>query len=224
MEKTLVWRFKMELKCVWLCIVVTWLARPYRRETNLRYSFSFSLCSSQTQKNGGNSVTLATNSAYVQREAADGGGRREEERETNTSAYCTNTYIELSRRITQPSSSGVSSLLYTSQNYSSTHISLIPPLFSPSFLFCFPTSPFPSLVRLLAFLPHALWPRMRTVQTQPVSSGIPWEHYSAFLLLYFLSIPSFCPSPIYLQLMCVLLLIVLQRIWMGFVSALPGFI
>lgn len=42
--------------------------------------FSFSLCSSQTQKNGGNSVTLATNSAYVLREAADGGGRREEER------------------------------------------------------------------------------------------------------------------------------------------------
>ena len=39
----------------------------------------FSLCSSQTQKNGGNSVTLATNSAYVQRGAADGGGRREEE-------------------------------------------------------------------------------------------------------------------------------------------------
>ena len=39
----------------------------------------FSPCSSQTQKNGGNSVTLATNSAYVQRGAADGGGRREEE-------------------------------------------------------------------------------------------------------------------------------------------------
>lgn len=30
---------------------------------------------SQTQKNGGNSVTLATDGAYVQREAADGGGK-----------------------------------------------------------------------------------------------------------------------------------------------------
>lgn len=38
--------------------------------------FSFSSCSSQTQKNGGNLVTLATGRAYVLRKAADGGGRR----------------------------------------------------------------------------------------------------------------------------------------------------
>lgn len=35
---------------------------------------SFCSCSSQTQKNGGNLVTLATGRAYVLRKAADGGG------------------------------------------------------------------------------------------------------------------------------------------------------
>lgn len=37
---------------------------------------SFSLRSSQTQKNGGNLVTLATGRAYVLRKAADGGKAR----------------------------------------------------------------------------------------------------------------------------------------------------
>lgn len=79
-RKTLVWSFKMESKCV-IVYSGNLISQTLRGETNLRYSFSFSLCSSQTQKNGDNSVTLATNSAYVQREAADGGGRREVERD-----------------------------------------------------------------------------------------------------------------------------------------------
>lgn len=102
--------------------------------------------------------------------------------------------------------SGVYSLLYTSQKFSSIQTSsctcarslllfLLLSSFSPPF-----TPPFSSLVRLLAFSPPALWPRMRAVQTQPVSSGVPWEHYPTFLLLCFLSLPSFCLSPICLQL------------------------
>lgn len=39
----------------------------------------FPPCSSQTQKNGGNSVTVATKCAYVHRQAADGEGRRDRE-------------------------------------------------------------------------------------------------------------------------------------------------
>ncbi len=94
-----------------MCVFSGNLISQTLQGTNLHYSFSFSLRSSQTQKNGGNSVTLATNSAYVQREAADGGGRREKERKigsekANMSAYCTHTHTELSRWTVESGRSG----------------------------------------------------------------------------------------------------------------------
>lgn len=83
--------------------------------------------------------------------------------------------------------------------------SQIPP---PLFSFSFPLSAPPPLSFLFppwsgyfAFSAPALWPRMKAVQTQPVSSGVPREHCPTFLLLCFLSLsPSLCLSPIYLQL------------------------
>lgn len=57
------------------CVVKTRLAPSYRGG-KIYIILSFCSCSSQTQKNGGNLVTLATGRAYVLRKAADGGGRR----------------------------------------------------------------------------------------------------------------------------------------------------
>lgn len=65
---------------VFVCVRVTWLARPYRGDTSTLFFLIFPLLLTNPEKNGGNSVTLATNSAYVLREAADGGGKEKERR------------------------------------------------------------------------------------------------------------------------------------------------
>lgn len=78
----------------------------------------------------------------------------------------------------------------------------------------------PSLVLVLST--PALWPCLRIIQTQPVSSCIPGECYPTFLLLSFLSF-HLLPPPSYLFTAGrLLLIIVLQRIWVGFVSARFG--
>lgn len=120
-------------------------------------------------------------------------------------------HTELSRWVIQSGRSGVYSLLYTSQKFSSIHASsctfprsllLLLFLLLPLSSLCTPF-PFPSLVRLLCFFssPPALWPRMRAVQTQPVSSGVPRGALSNLSTVVFSLLPFFLPlSPIYLQL------------------------
>ena len=109
----------------------------------------FSLCSSQTQKNGGNSVTLATNSAYVQRGAADGGGRREEE-ERERQRWGVERLIQvhsvLLNRADGSSRSGVYSLLYAAQKFSSFQASEC----------TFPDPSSSSFFSLLGFFPPVL--------------------------------------------------------------------
>lgn len=77
MKKTLnkeVWRVRVLTPyCVCMCGENTISSILQGRQIYIILSFSW--CSSQTQKNGGNLVTLATGRAYVLRKAADGGGK-----------------------------------------------------------------------------------------------------------------------------------------------------
>lgn len=127
-------------------------------------------------------------------------------KKANTSAYCNHTHTELSRWTAQSSRSGLHSLFYTSQKFS-----LFRPHFSDppySSFFSFPLSaptlfPFPPWTDSLGlFLPSCTYEGCSNnlfPQASP-PTHLPQEHYSAFQLLCFLSFPSFCLSPIYLQL------------------------
>lgn len=132
----------------------------------------------------------------------EGEGERKRETETgsekaNTSANCTHTHTELSRWVTVWWR-WAHSLLYTSQRFSSIQASsctfprslLLLFLLLPLSSFCTPF-PLPSLVRL--FSPPALWPRMKAVQTQPVSSGVPQGALSNLSTVVFSLFPFFLP-------------------------------
>lgn len=65
----------------------------------------------------------------------------------------------------------------------------------------------------------------KAVQTQPVSPGLPWERYPTFTPLFFFPSSRRYDSSLFIySWMPVLLLIILQRIWVGFVWAVLGFI
>ena len=117
------------------------------------------------------------------REAADGGGK---EKETGVRSK-KKRLVQVHTVLTHILNSLVAVLLLHLRN------SL---LFRPSLAYFPPPPPFPSLVRLLAFSSVATYEGCSN-QTQPVSSGVPREHYPTFLLLCFL---SFSLPPIYLQL------------------------
>lgn len=121
----------------------------------------------------------------------------------NKCAYQTHTLIEVSRWILQ--SSGVSSLFFfTILCYSALLMQIPPPLLSPNPPSSQPCSFFsPSTVRTLAFFFSCSLVSMRAVQTQPVSSSIPWECYPTYCCVFspFFLPPSYlftagCPPPI----------------------------
>lgn len=220
---------------VCMCVVVTWLARPYRGGKSTLFFLIFPLLLTNPEKwgqfsNPSNQLCLRAGRSCWWRGKERGRETETGSEKANTSTYSTHMQTELSRWIQQSCRSGVSSHLYTSSSPSSiqTSLCMIPRsllllLFLLSSFFCPPPLIFPPCWDPLLFT-SSFSASVEAVQTQPVSSDLPREHYPTFLLLCLLSSLSLCLTSIYLQLDVFFLLIVSQRIWGGFVFCPLGFL
>lgn len=189
--------------------VVTWLARPYRGDKSTLFFLIFPLLLTNPEKwgqfsNPSNQVCLRAGRSCWLRGKERGRERRWGVKKDNTSAYCTHTHTHrLNRADGWHSVFKVGFQLICAS--SCTFYESLPPWFLFFFLVFCSLATYESCSNTTCFLWH------------------PWGALSNLSTVVVSLLPSFSSSFLFIySWTSILLLIVLQRIWVGFVSALLG--